>query len=106
MQQGNYEFSWHHGVRKDILKIHTFIAQNVSIELANEVAKGIYESIESLRQNPERFPRERQLLHRQELYRYIRFRRYKILFIVEGLNVHILHVCPERQNPKKIRQKF
>jgi plasmid stabilization system protein ParE len=106
MTEDSYEFSWHHGVKKDILKIHTFIAQNVSVELANEIIKGIYLTVESLRQNPERFPREQQLLHRQELYRYVRFRKYKILFVVEGFDVHILHIFPQRQNPKKIRRKF
>lgn len=104
MQQEIYEISWHHLIKNDMMKIHAFIAQNISIGLANDTVKNIYTATNPLRSSPERFPRERQLLHRTKMYLYIRYKKYKILYYVEGQNVYIVHVYPERQNPLKIRR--
>lgn len=106
MQKEEFELSWNSDVRKDITKIHTFIAQNVSMELANDTVRGIYGAIEPLRWTPERFSREQSLLHRKEVFRYIKYKKYKILYCVEQNSVHILHIFPVRQDPKKLKRKF
>ncbi|MEY4905079.1 MAG: hypothetical protein RLZZ292_2894 [Bacteroidota bacterium] len=106
MPQEEYELSWENSTRKDILKIHAFIAKNVSVELANETVRGLYNAVEPLRNTPERFSREQSLLHRKEMFRYIKYKKYKILYSVERQVVHILSIFPARQNPKKLVRKF
>jgi plasmid stabilization system protein ParE len=101
-----YDLSWNSRIQKDVQKIKTFISAHYSNELAEEIIRGIFTAAQALRQNPERFPRERQLLHRAEMYRYVRHKKYKLLFVVKSQTVHILHIFPERQHPKKIRRIF
>ena len=106
MQSEEYDLAWNALIKKDLEKIHKFLNENISREFADETLRNIFASIEPLRLTPERFPREQQLLHRKEVFRYVKYRKYKVLFCVERQTVHILHVFPARQNPSKIRRKF
>jgi toxin ParE1/3/4 len=87
------------GARKDLRAIHTYIANNDSLQSADLIAREIVRSALTLRDFPDRGAHPPELLKRgSRTYRQILFNPYRILYRVRASTVFIAVVADGRRD--------
>lgn len=87
------------GAKKDLRAIHTYIANNDSLQSADMIARKIVRSALSLRDLPNRGAHPPELLARgSRAYRQILFKPYRILHRVRASTVFIAVIADGRRD--------
>ena len=87
------------GAKKDLRAIHTYIANNDSLQSADMIARKIVRSALSLRDLPNRGAHPPELLARgSRAYRQILFKPYRILYRVRASTVFIAVIADGRRD--------
>lgn len=87
-------------------KILEYYTENASLSVAKNLIQKIITEPNRLIENPNSSPIEGLLLDRENIYRYLICKNYKIIYSVDGENhtIQIADVFDTRQNPHKIKR--
>ena len=90
---------------KDLQNIRKYLTSKASASVARKVLLRLFDAIETLRAQPERYPPE-PLLKEHGNYRVIRKASYKIFYEYTGQEIIILRVIHTRRDLTKIFTNF
>ena len=76
--------------------------QEVPESKISEIVRQVFEKAETLKTFPQSGQKETMLLHRKNQYRRLVIRYFKIVYFIEGENVHIVAIFDTRQDPKRL----
>lgn len=96
-------FSVHAG--RDLREIRRYLTKNASTRVALKVIAGLFESIETLQEQPERYPIE-PLLANYGNYRVIRKGAYEIYYEFTGYDVYIYRIVHSKRDLVKLFKGF
>ena len=88
---------------QDIFEYHKTIA---SVKTARKLVKNIVVDTNLLQNNPELGRIEELLVHRENHYRFIVVKNYKVIYWIKDNLIHVATVFDTRQNPEKLNQKL
>jgi len=95
----NYAIRITSGACRDLEDIHTWIAENDSIESADRVLECLWEAAESVAALPSRGTRPKELPHGMEAeFRQVFFKPYRVIYEVRRSEVVIHLIADERRN--------
>jgi addiction module RelE/StbE family toxin len=92
---------------RDFNEILRYLRQNFSESAANVVLDKVFDTIEELIENPERYPPEPQLSHLGN-YRVIRLKKspYKIFYNYTGSEIRILRIFHSKRDFNRIFKRY
>lgn len=101
------EIIWTIFSKRQLTEIYHYYIENASLSVAQKLILGIVEESKRLVDNYEIGQREEFLLDRNKEFRYIVFKKYKIIYWynAEKSRIEISDVFDTRQNPVKIKRK-
>jgi plasmid stabilization system protein ParE len=101
-----FKIIWSHYAETQLDKIFLYYSENASLRVAKNVLKRIVAEPNRLTENPYASPVEELLLNRENVYRYLICKNYKIIYSVDEDNrfIQIADVFDTRQNPQKIKR--
>lgn len=100
------EVIWSKFAEKQLDEIFEYYEENASERVAIEMIEGLLNEPERLKKDPYIGQKEELLKERKTSYRYLIFKRYKIIYSVEeqyGL-IKIADVFATKQKPRKIER--
>jgi plasmid stabilization system protein ParE len=97
---------WTDFAKKELRKIFDYHKEEASLTIARKIVKGIYESTQQLKSQPEIGQKEELLINRPQGFRYLVYTNYKIIYWIntENQRLEITDVFDARQNPIKIQR--
>jgi len=86
--------------------IYGYYSEKAGQRIATEIVIGIIDATLTLQVQPKIGQVEHLLQQREEDFRYLVFKNYKIIYWInaEARRIEIINVFDTRQNPKKLRQ--
>ena len=101
-----FQIIWSNFAEEKIDEIFEYHKKEVSLQIAKRLTSGLIEAAEILVNNPHIGQVEELLVEREEEYRYLLHKNYKIIYFVDVKNgfVKIADVFDTRQNPIKIKR--
>jgi plasmid stabilization system protein ParE len=101
-----FEILWSDFAESQLDKIFEYYLENASLKVAKDLLQEIISEPNKLIENPEITQIEDLLLDREDDYRYIICKNYKIIFSIDkNINaIKIADVFDTRQNPIKIKR--
>ncbi len=101
-----FEIIWSDQAEIELDKIFEYYSEFVSISVAKNLLKEIVEEPNKLISNPEISQREDLLLDRENEFRYLLCRNYKLIYSIDqkAKHIKIADVFDTRQNPSKIKR--
>ena len=102
----NYEIIWSNFAINQLDEIFEYYTEKVSLNVAKKLLKKLLTEPNRIVDNPEMFQIEELLIDREETYRYLICKNYKIIYSVDEKNhyVQIADVFDTRQSPLKIKR--
>ena len=102
-----FEIIWSDLAEKQLDEIYEYYLENASYKVAGNFVNNILKEPDILVKNPSIGQIEQYLPERKEIYRYIIFKSYKIIYSVDDNEklIKIADVFDTRQNPLKITRK-
>lgn len=100
------EVYWTEFSERELENIFDYYKNKVSFNVAKTITDGIYNEVLKLEQQPEMGQIEELLIKRDQDFRYLIYKNYKIIYCInysEG-KVEINDVFDTRQNPTKINR--
>jgi plasmid stabilization system protein ParE len=101
-----YDIAWDIKATKALRKYYAYYKENASPEVAERFASAIMEAVETLLDQPERYPIDRHLSHLPQQYRSIAVWNFKIVYEFTGFEIFILHIYHTKQSPARVRREF
>ncbi len=100
------EVIWSHFAEKQLDEIFEYYEKNASERVAIEMVQGLLNEPERLKKDPYIGQKEELLKERKTSYRYLIFKRYKIIYSVEEQQrvIKIADVFATKQKPSKIER--
>ena len=101
-----FEIIWSNQAEIELDKIFVYYSEVASVRVAKNLLKEIIEEPNKLISNPEISQREDLLLDRENEYRYLVCKNYKLIYSVDTKTrvIKIADVFHTRQNPAKIKR--
>ena len=101
-----FEIIWSNHAENELDKIFEYYSEFASILVAKNLLQKIVQEPNKLLSNPEISQREELLLDRENEYRYLVYKNYKIIYSVDAKAtcIKIADVFDSRQNPTKIKR--
>jgi plasmid stabilization system protein ParE len=101
-----FEIIWSNHAENELDKIFEYYSVFASILVAKNLIQKIVQEPNKLLSNPEISQREELLLDRENEYRYLVYKNYKIIYSVDtkAKFIKIADVFDSRQNPTKIKR--
>jgi toxin ParE1/3/4 len=101
-----FEILWSDFAENQLDKIFEYYLENASLKVAKDLLQEIISEPNKLIKNPEIMQIENLLLDREDNYRYIICKNYKIIFSIDKNKnaIKIADVFDTRQNPIKIKR--
>ena len=101
-----FEIIWSDHAENELDKIFEYYSEFASILVAKNLVRKIVQEPNKLLSNPEISQREELLLDRENEYRYLVYKNYKIIYSVDtkAKFIKIADVFDSRQNPRKIKR--
>lgn len=98
---------WTNFAKKQLRNIFDYYKTKASPQIAQNIVVGIVEKVNSLEFQTEIGQKEELLLDRKENFRYLVFKKYKIIywFNKDKNRIEISDVFDARQNPIKIKRQ-
>jgi plasmid stabilization system protein ParE len=102
----SFQIIWSDQAELQLDKIFEYYSENVGIRVATNLLRKIIGEPNKLLVNPEITQREESLLDRENEYRYLVYKSYKIIYSVDtkAKQIKIADVFDSRQNPIKIKR--
>ncbi len=100
----DFEICWDENAFRSMQKTFNYLKRNASPTVAAKFRQSVFDAVDGLVQNPERFGYDRLLLEDPPRYRSVRLGTYRVVFEVKRESVFILLVYNSRQDPAKIRK--
>ena len=97
---------WTDFAKNELHKIFIFYRENASLKVARGLVLGITHEVLKLENEPNIGQKEGLLIEREQVYRYLIYRKYKLIywFNIETNRIEIMDVFDTRQNPSKIKR--
>ena len=101
-----FEIIWSDHAENELDKIFEYYSEFASVRVAKNLIQKIIEEPNKLLSNPEISQREELLLDRENEYRYLVCKNYKIIYSIDtkAKFIKIADVFDSRQNPTKIKR--
>jgi mRNA-degrading endonuclease RelE of RelBE toxin-antitoxin system len=99
-----YDICWDETALRSLRKTFNYLKKNVSATFAFQFKASVFEAVETLNENPERYSYDRILLEDPPRYRSIRLGSYRVVYEFKNNAIFVLLIYHSRQNPKKIRK--
>jgi plasmid stabilization system protein ParE len=101
-----FEIIWSEQAEIELDKIFEYYSEFASVRVAQNLLKEIIEEPKRLISSPEISQREDLLLDREDEYRYLICKNYKLIYSVDtkAKLIKIADVFDTRQNPSKIKR--
>ena len=101
-----FQIIWSDQAETELDKIFEYYSEFASVRVATNLIRKIVEEPNKLLSKPEISQREESLLDRENEYRYLVFKSYKLIysFDMEAQLIRIADVFDSRQNPSKIKR--
>jgi len=98
------KISWTDFAKLELQRIFEFHKENASLSVAQKLTSGIVKESKKLIKQPMIGQEENLLLHFEKGYRYLVYKNYKIVYLINGISntIEIHDVFDARQNPLKI----
>ncbi|MFM9837255.1 MAG: type II toxin-antitoxin system RelE/ParE family toxin [Cyclobacteriaceae bacterium] len=77
--------------------------QEVPGSKISEIVDEVFKKAETLKKFPYSGQKETMLFDRKNLYRRLVIRYFKIVYFIEGENVHVVAIFDTRQDPEKLK---
>ncbi len=102
----NLQVIWSYFAEKQLDEIFDYYSTKANLEIAQELLVSLINSTQLLVDNPYIGQVEELLKGRDELYRYLVYKNYKIIYSVDTDNgwIKIADVFDTRQNPVKMKR--
>lgn len=102
----SFEIIWSNHAENELDSIFSYYSEFASIRVAKKLIQDILEEPNKLLLSPEISQREELLLDRENEYRYLVCKNYKIIYSLDTNNkqIKIADVFDSRQNPFKIKR--
>jgi plasmid stabilization system protein ParE len=95
---------WTETALNNLEDIFEYYKYKASIGVARRIVKEIVKSSLKLQKSPEIGRKEELLSERENEYRFLVVRNYKVIYWIDGKYIKIAAVFDSRQNPKKIQK--
>lgn len=97
---------WTNFARKELQRIFNYYKKKASLDIARNIIEGIFERGNSLGYQTKIGQKEELLLDREEEFRYLVYKSYKIIywFNQEKNRIEIVDVFDTRQYPEKLKR--
>jgi len=101
-----FQIIWSDQAEIELDKIYEYYCENASVRVAQNLLQKIISEPEKLLLIPEISQREELLLDRENEYRYLVFKNYKLIYYIDkkAKLIKIADVFDTRQNPIKIKR--
>lgn len=101
-----FEIIWSDFAESQLNEIFEYYVENASLKVAKNILQKLLEEPNRILDNPEMLQTEELLIDRQDTYRYIVCKNYKIIYSIDYTLqlVKIADVFDTRQNPTKIKR--
>jgi len=101
-----FEIIWSDQAEIELDKVFEYYSEFASVRVAKDLLKEIIEEPNRLILSPEISQREDLLLDREDEYRYLICRNYKLIYSIDtkAKRIKIADVFDTRQNPSKIKR--
>jgi len=98
---------WSDFAEKQLDEIYEYYLTKISVITAKKIAQSILSQTEVLKDNPYLGQKEKLLINRKIVYRYLVYTNYKIIYSIDEQNgfVKIADIFDSRQNPVKITRR-
>ncbi len=96
-------FSIHAG--RDLREIRNYLTKKASAKVATKVIAGLFDAIETLQEQPERYPPE-PLLADHGNYRVIRKGVYEIFYEFTGYDIYIYRIVHSKRDLSRLFKRF
>ena len=102
----NFEIIWSDFAEKQLDEIFDYYVENASLKVAKNLLQKLLAEPNRILDNPEMLQIEELLINRQDEYRYIVCKNYKIIYSIDYKLqlIKIADVFDTRQNPIKIKR--
>ena len=102
----NFEIIWSDFAEKQLDEIFDYYVENASLKVAKNLLQKLLAEPNRILDNPEMLQIEELLINRQDEYRYIVCKNYKIIYSIDYKLqlIKIADVFDTCQNPTKIRR--
>ena len=101
-----YDLSWDVKAMKALRNYYNYFKKNASVAVAERFLEAVSQAVETLLEQPERYPREKLLLHLPQNYRTIPVWDFRIIYEFTGYELMVLFIYHARQDPKKVKKAF
>jgi plasmid stabilization system protein ParE len=100
------EIYWTEFAERELENIFEYYLEHASPEIAEKITSGILNSTDKLKENPEIGPIEQRLKNRPQGFRFINYKRYKIIYWInkDENRVEINDVFNTRQDPVEMER--
>lgn len=99
-----YDICWDENAFRSVQKIYVYLEKHVSISVAAAFRQEVFDAVDGLTDNPERYGYDLLLLEYPPRYRVIRLGQHRIVFEIKDDVVYILLIYNARQNPDKVKK--
>ncbi len=98
---------WTDFSKKELAKIYKYYREKAGIRIAKKLVNGIHSEALKLKNQPEMGQEEELLKNREEDFRYLVYKNYKIIYWInyKQNQIEINDIFDTRQNPIKIERK-
>jgi plasmid stabilization system protein ParE len=102
----NYEIIWSNFAENQLDEIFEYYVEKVNLKVAKNLLQKLLAEPNRILNNPEMFQIEDLLIDRENTYRYLICKNYKIIYSVDQKLklIKIVDVFDTRQNPTKIKR--
>ena len=102
----NFEIIWSAFAERQLDEIFEYYVENASLKVAKNLLQKLLAEPNRIMDNPEMLQIEELLIDRQDEYRYIVCKNYKIIYSIDYKSqlIKIADVFDTRQNPIKIKR--
>ncbi len=104
--EGLYDIAWDVKASKALRKYYNYYQKNASASVAERFALAIVEAVETLLEQPERYPVDKHLAHLPQQYRALPVWNFKVVYEFTGYEIIILFIYHTKQSPARIRREF
>lgn len=99
-----HDLCWDENALRSLRKIFNYLRKHSSEKKAQIFKTRVFEAVETLLEQPERYSYDRLLLEYPPRYRSIPLDGYKIVYEFKQQTIFILLIYHTRQNPQKIKK--
>ncbi|MFN0034988.1 MAG: type II toxin-antitoxin system RelE/ParE family toxin [Saprospiraceae bacterium] len=104
--ESTFDIAWDAKATTALRKYYNYYKKNASVLVAERFTSAIAEAVETLLEQPERYPVDKHLAHLPQTYRALPVWNFKIVYEFTGFDIFILFIYHTKQSPARIRREF